>query len=84
MIASTARGDVASGIHPGESVRRLGRRVHRVGPGVWAGRRLANGARFVYAVAHRRVQFVAVAAHGRLLPAATAAGLRAAGIRLPR
>jgi hypothetical protein len=80
MIASTAPGDVAGGVHPGESVTRLGRGIHRVAPGVWAGRKLVRGARFVYAVRHRRVHFVALAAHGKLLPVATAAQLRAAGI----
>jgi hypothetical protein len=80
MIASTARGDVAGGVHPGEPVRHLGRRIRRIAPGVWAGRKLAHGARFVYAVRHGRVQFVAVAPHGKLLPVATAAQLRAAGI----
>jgi hypothetical protein len=62
LIASTARGDRAGGIRPGASARQVRARAHRVMRGVWLGRRLASGARYVYGVRGRRVWFVGVVA----------------------
>jgi hypothetical protein len=62
IIAGSARGDRAGGIRPGDRARSLGRqRGHRIAGGLWAGRRLRGGARFVYSVRAGRVRFVAVA-----------------------
>jgi hypothetical protein len=60
LVASTAPGDRVGGIGPGASARRLGRRAHRVMPGVWVGRRLSTGAHYVYGVRNGRVRFVAI------------------------
>ena len=60
MIASTAPQDRASGIAPGTPARRLGRRAHRLMPGVWVGRKLRAGARYVYGIRAGRVDFVAI------------------------
>jgi hypothetical protein len=70
MVTSTARGDLAGGIGPGASARRLGRRARRLMPGVWVGRSLRSGARYVYGVRGGRVRFVAVAAALELRSAA--------------
>jgi hypothetical protein len=63
MITSTARGDRAGGIRPGMSARALRRRhAHRLARGLWTGRRLRSGARYVYGVRGRRIRFVALVA----------------------
>jgi hypothetical protein len=66
LIASTARGDRAAAYAPGASARRVARRLHRLIPGVYAGARLAHGARYIYGVRDGRVTFVAVAAASEL------------------
>ena len=67
LIATTATGDKANGIGVGATIARLrsaGRRAWP--PGLWEGRRLAHGARYVYGVRGGRVRYVAVAGAGEL------------------
>ncbi len=83
LITSTARGTRANGIAPGAQLSRL--RTHgratRVGAGLWEGRRLAGGSRFVYGVRGNRVAFVAVAGAGQLRKLALLrSDLRSAGM----
>jgi hypothetical protein len=81
MIASTAPGDRAGGFAPGRPARRLSRRANRMMPGVWVGRKLRAGARYVYGVRAGRVRFVAVTTAPELRSAALLrSGLRAAGL----
>lgn len=78
--ASTAPGNRASGIAPGASARRLGRRARRLIPGVWVGRRLRTGARYVYRVRGGRVGLVAITGAPELRrPARLRSDLHAAG-----
>lgn len=80
MIASTAPGSRASGIAPGASARRLGRRARRLIPGVWVGRRLRTGARYVYGVRGGGVGLVAITGAPELRrPARLRSDLHAAG-----
>jgi hypothetical protein len=58
LIASTARGDRAGGIRTGSAAQR---RKRRFAPGVFLGRRLRGGRRYVYGVRGGRVRFVAIA-----------------------
>jgi hypothetical protein len=60
MVASTASGDHAGGLAPGAPVRRLRAAAHQLMSGVWVGRPLRGGARYVYGVRGGRVRFVAV------------------------
>jgi hypothetical protein len=60
MIASTAKGDLANHIGPGNSSRPLRRRTRRLMPGVWVGRNRRVRTRYVYGVSGGRVRFVAV------------------------
>jgi hypothetical protein len=82
LIAGTARGDTANGIAPGARTARLRTRgAHRVASGLWAGRKLAHGARYVYGVRGGRVRFVAVAGAGQVRKLMTLrSALRAAGV----
>jgi hypothetical protein len=60
LIASTAPGAVAGAISPRSPARRLSRRAHRLRPGLWVGRALHGGTRYVYGVSAGRVRFVAI------------------------
>ncbi len=81
MIASTASGDGAGGIGAGAFSRRLAGRAHRLIPGVWVGRRLGGGARYVYGVRGGRVSYTAVATAAALRSATgLRSDLRAAGV----
>jgi hypothetical protein len=66
MIATTAPGYGVAGIRPGERLARLSGAIHRVAPGVFAGPRLAGGARYIVGSSSGRVRFVALAAAGQL------------------
>ena len=81
LIAGTARGDRANGIGVGASLARVKRGATRRASGLWVGRRLARGARYVYVVRGNRVRSVAVAAAPELRRVAgLRADLRAAGL----
>jgi hypothetical protein len=81
LIAGTARGDRANGVGVGASLARLKRGATRRAPGLWVGRRLARGARYVYVVRGNRVRSVALAAASELRRVAgVRADLRAAGL----
>ncbi len=81
LIASTARGDRAGGIGVGALARRLARSAHRLMPGVWVGRRLASGVRYVYGVSGRRVRYAAVTTAAELRSSkGLRSALRAAGL----
>jgi hypothetical protein len=81
LIAGTARGDRANGIGVGASLARLRRGAMRRASGLWVGRRLARGARYVYVVRGNRVRSVAVAAAPELRRiAGLRADLRGAGM----
>jgi hypothetical protein len=60
LIASTAPRHLAGGVAPGARARRLTGRARRLMPGVWVGRRLRAGVRYIYGVRSGRVRFVAV------------------------
>jgi hypothetical protein len=82
LIAGTARGDTANGVAPGAKTARLRRRgATRVAPGLWEGRKLAGGTRYVYGVRGGRVRYVAVAGAGQVRKLTTLrSALRAAGV----
>jgi hypothetical protein len=81
LIGSTASGDRAGGIVPGTSYRRLSGHAQKLSPGVWVGRRLRGGARYVYGVSGKRVSFVAVATAAELRSASRLrSDLRGAGL----
>ncbi|HTU96094.1 MAG TPA: hypothetical protein VMF14_09665, partial [Solirubrobacteraceae bacterium] len=82
LIAGTGRGDTADGIAPGAKTARLRRRgATRLATGLWEGRKLAHGARYVYGVRGGRVSFVAIAGAGQVHKLSTLrAALRAAGL----
>ena len=82
LIAGTGRGDTANGISAGATTARLKqRRARRLASGLWEGRRLARGARYVYGVRGGRVRYVAVAGAGELRKVSRLrADLRAAGL----
>jgi hypothetical protein len=85
VIASTAHGNRADGIAPGATIARL--RKHgaatRVASGLWQGRKLAGGARYVYGVRGNKVAFVAVAGAGQLHKLSVLrSDLRAAGMTI--
>jgi hypothetical protein len=76
MITSTAAGDSAGGIGPGDSAGRLGSHARQLMPGVWLG---PNGR--VYGARGGRVSFVAVATASELRSAAQLrSDLRAASL----
>jgi hypothetical protein len=66
LIASTARGDKANGIATGARKARLERGATRLASGLWEGRKLAGGARYVYGVRGGKVTYVAVASAAEL------------------
>jgi hypothetical protein len=81
IVASTARANVAGGIRPGAPVRSLLHRARQLTRGVWIGRKLRGGARFIYGVRGARVRFVAVTtAHEAHSAARLRSDLRAAGL----
>jgi hypothetical protein len=82
LVASTARGDTANGIGAGATIARLRKRgATRRSSGVWEGRKLAHGARYVYGVRGGRVRSVAVAGSGQLRKVSTLrSDLSAAGV----
>ncbi|HWF53355.1 MAG TPA: Coagulation factor 5/8 type domain-containing protein [Solirubrobacteraceae bacterium] len=67
LIASTARGDAASGLAPGMSARRLAPRARKLAPGLWG----ARTGPFVYGVRGGRIAFVAVVGAGELRDVST-------------
>ncbi len=81
LIASSARGDSAGGVGPGSSARRLSGRARRLAVGLWTGRRLRGGARYVYVLQGGRVRSVILASRAELHNRARLrADLRAAGV----
>jgi hypothetical protein len=81
LIATTARGYRAKGIAPAASMARLKHAATRRAPGLWVGRKLARGARYVYVVRGNHVRAVAVAVAPELRRVAgLRADLRAAGL----
>ena len=79
LIATNAPGDLAGGIGPGSAASGLGGQASQLGGGVWVGRSLRRGARYVYVVSGGRVRFVALATAAELRsPARLRADLRAA------
>jgi hypothetical protein len=82
LIATTARGQRANGVATGASTARLRqRRATRLASGLWEGRKLAGGARYVYGVRGGQVRFVAVAGRAELRKVSSLrADLRAAGL----
>jgi hypothetical protein len=81
MVASTASGDAAGGVGPGAPARRLRHRAHKFMSGVWVGRRLRGGARYVYGVRGGHVRFVALTTFPKRRQKATLRSeLKAAGL----
>jgi hypothetical protein len=82
LIAATAAGDTANGIGAGATMTALLKhRARRLAPGLWAGRRLAAGARYLYGVRGGRVRYVADASQSELHSIARLrSDLRAAGV----
>jgi hypothetical protein len=81
LIASTAPGTAAGAISPRSSGRRLRGRARRLMPGLWVGRSLHGGARYVYGVGGGRVRFVAITTAAELRSAARLrSDLKAAGV----
>ena len=81
LIGTTAKGDRAGGIGAGASTARLKRGATRLASGLWEGRRLAGGARYVYGVRGGRVSYVAVAGAGELRKVSgLRSDIRAAGL----
>ena len=58
MLLSSAHGYQVEGIAPGSRVAFVARVGRSLGSGLWLGRRLAHGSRFVYGVRHGRVSFL--------------------------
>ena len=81
LIGTTAKGDTAGGIGAGASTARLKRGATRLASGLWEGRRLAGGARYVYGVRGGRVRYVAVAGAAELRKVSgLRSDIRAAGL----
>jgi hypothetical protein len=81
LIATTARADRANGIATGATTARLKRGATRLAPGVWVGRKLAGGARYVYGVRDGKVRYVAVAGAAEVRSVSRLrSDLRAAGL----
>jgi hypothetical protein len=82
LIASTATGTKAGGVGLGAAAARL--RKHgatRLASGLWEGRKLSGGARYVYSVRGGKVRSVALAGAGELHSVSRLrADLRAAGM----
>lgn len=82
VLSTFACGYRAGAIHPGTSAKRLAHHSRSLGHGLWLGRRLRHGARFVYRVRGGRVRWVAVASRTEARRArALRRDLRAAGLR---
>jgi hypothetical protein len=64
LVLSRAAGNRAGGIGGGSPVRLVRRRARRLAPGLWVGRRMRTGARYVYGVRGARVSYVAVVSAG--------------------
>jgi hypothetical protein len=60
LLASTARGYRAGGLHPGSLAKRVAHVARSLGRGLWLGAKLSHGSRFVYGVSRHRVKWVAV------------------------
>jgi hypothetical protein len=81
LIGSTASGDRAGGIATGASTRRLHGHASKLASGLWVGRKLRGGARYLYGVSGKRVSFVAVATAPELRTSSRLrSDLRAAGL----
>jgi hypothetical protein len=80
LIATTARRDKAAGLAAGMSARHIARHAHRLSAGVWVGKRLRRGSRYVYGVRAGRVTFVAVAAKSQLKKRVLRVDLKRAGV----
>ncbi len=81
LIATTAKGDAANGIGAGATTARVKRGATRLASGLWQGRKLAGGARYVYGVRGGRVRYVAVARGAELRNVSRLrSDLRAAGL----
>jgi hypothetical protein len=82
LIASDARAARAGGIGTGSSLRALSRHARRLMPGVWIGRSLRGGARYVYATeGSGTVRYVAIATRRALSSTSVlGADLRAAAL----
>ncbi len=81
LIATTAKGDKANGIGVGATMARLRRGATRLSSGLWEGRKLAGGSRYVYGVRGGRVRYVAVAGAGQLRSVSRLrSAIRSAGI----
>jgi hypothetical protein len=61
-ITSTAAGERAGAIRVGASLREVRAAARRLAAGVWIGRGLRSGARYVYGVRNGRVRYVALVA----------------------
>jgi hypothetical protein len=66
LIASTAPGDLASGIGVGAPARQVRSGARRLMAGVWVGPRLRGGARYLYGIRGGRVRYVALASAAEL------------------
>ncbi len=80
MIVSNAPGSIAGAVGVGALTRRLSG-AHRVLSGVWVGRRLARGARYLYGVRSGRVRYAGITSAAELRRASRLrSDLRAAGL----
>ncbi len=82
MVASSVRGYRAGRVRVGSRAGRIRRSTRSLGHGLWLGRRLRGGSRYVYGVRGGRVRWVAVVSrrssrHARAVRSA----VRAAGLR---
>jgi hypothetical protein len=83
MVLTTARRYGAGGVHPGARAAAVRKGGRSLGGGLWLGRRLRGGARYVYGVRGARVRWVAVASRAAVRRARTLrADVRAAGVRV--
>jgi hypothetical protein len=82
LVASDARAARAAGLGTGTSVAKVSRHAHRLIAGVWAGRVLRGGARYLYVTqGSGTVRYVAVATRSTLKSASVLrADLRAAAL----
>ncbi|MGI8507207.1 MAG: hypothetical protein ACR2MK_10500 [Solirubrobacteraceae bacterium] len=82
MVASSSPGVRAGRLHPGSRASAVARVARSLGHGLWLGRRLARGTRFVYRARAGRVTWVAAVtpyaarSRARLRGDASTAGLR--------
>jgi hypothetical protein len=67
LIVSTATGSAANGVGVGATTARLRRRrATRLASGLWEGRKLAGGARYLYGLREGKVRYVALASAAEL------------------